>query len=108
MSDEPVLAYTVHHKGRKYRAGMAAAQIGPAAAEIDAHAWKDGVAPTKSAVPEEGAVVGGTPSGSPPIPTPSGLPTGGPAPTPVEEPEEKPAPAKRTAGNRRGGGEQQD
>jgi hypothetical protein len=42
---EATLAYTVHHKGRKYSAGSTAAQIGPAAAEIGDHAWVDGKGP---------------------------------------------------------------
>lgn len=73
MRSEPELAMTVHHKGRKYRAGMTAEDIGPAAAEIGKHAWVDGIAPAKT--PDKDAQAGGTPAGSPVVPTPSALPT---------------------------------
>jgi hypothetical protein len=38
MGNEPMLAYTVHHKGHIYPAGSTAADIGPDAADIGAHA----------------------------------------------------------------------
>lgn len=99
MSDEPKLAYTVHHKGRKYRGGSTAADIGPAAADIGAHAWVGGIAPEKAKLPGADAPVGGTLSATPPVPAPSALPT--PA-----EPEEQPTEAveaKKVAGRRAGG-----
>jgi hypothetical protein len=82
MGNEPRLAFTVHHKGRKYPAGSTAEDIGPAAGQIGKHAWEDGRAPESSAVPEPDAPAGGTPAGSPPVPTPSPLPT---PPDPADE-----------------------
>ncbi len=91
---EPTLASTVYHRGRRYRAGSTASQIGPAAGEIGEHAWVDGVRPD---IAPEGPA-GGSRAGSPPIPVPSALPT----PTePEGEPEGDGAPRK--AAGRRGG-----
>lgn len=101
MSDEPKLAFTVHHKGRKYRGGSTAADIGPAAAEIGAHAWVGGIAPEKSQLPGVDAPAGGTLSATPPVPAPSALPTP-PAPAPEEPPTEA-VEAKKAAGRRAGG-----
>jgi hypothetical protein len=75
---EAVLAYTVHHKGRKYSAGKSAAQIGPVASEIGDHAWVGGKGP--------GPVTGG---GDPDASTRTGTPPDsmsalGTPPTPAE------------------------
>jgi hypothetical protein len=78
MSSEPTLAYTVHHKGRKYTAGSTAKEVGPVAAEFGDHVWEGGKAPAKSALPKEGDPDGGTNSATPGVPR-SGLP--GPADT---------------------------
>lgn len=76
MSSETKLAYTVHHKGRKYTAGMTAEEIGPVAGEFGKHVWEGGQAPAKSAIPGEDAPDGGTFSATPVVPPPSGLPGG--------------------------------
>lgn len=108
MSQEPRLAVTVHHQGRKYRAGMTAEQIGPAAGEIGAHAWVDEKAPAKSAVPKEGTPAGGSYTATPPTPTPSALPTPGPSEVSgadaVEAAENEPATRKAGGRGRSGGG----
>jgi hypothetical protein len=85
MGNEPMLAYTVHHKGNIYPAGSTAADLGPVAAEIGAHAWEGGVTPETAAAPKQGegaAAEGGTPSG---------------------EADGGEAPKKTTGGNRRSG-----
>jgi hypothetical protein len=107
---EPTLAYTVHHKGRKFRAGMTATEIGPAAAKIGKHAWVDEIAPTADAVRTDGDP-GGAPAARPPVPTPSAL---GVPPVPAEPvdvsgaaaeggAEEESTPSRRAGGGRRGG-----
>lgn len=97
MSNEPKLAYTVHHKGRKFTAGMTAEEVGPAAADLGDHVWEGGVRP--DITPPAGAPAGGTPSGQPPVPTMSALPTAPPNPDLGDEP---PAdePARKTAARR--------
>jgi hypothetical protein len=54
MGNEPMLAYTVHHKGHIYPAGSTAADIGPDAADIGAHAWEGGITPGAAAAPKQG------------------------------------------------------
>jgi hypothetical protein len=73
MADKK-LAYTVHHKGRKYRAGSTAEEIGPAAGDFGDHVWEGGKAPARSAVPGPSAPAGGVTLGSRTVPPPSGLP----------------------------------
>lgn len=112
MSSEAALAYTVHHKGRKYLAGTTAEDIGPVAAEFGDHVWVDGKPPAKSSIPKEGEPDGGTNIGAPPVPTPSALPgpdssadiaavtgTQAPGPAPAEPGPAEPA-AKKSTGSR--------
>ncbi len=85
MSDSFNLAYTVHHKGKRYLAGTAADQIGPDAGEIGDHAWIGGKGPGK--VTTEANPRAGVNAGSPRVPTASALPTPGPAPAAAPEPD---------------------
>lgn len=100
-STEPKLAYTVHHKGRKYRAGMTAEEIGDVAANFGAHVWEGGKGPGGStpAKPDSG-----TRLGTPPVPAPSALPGAAP-PAPAPEPGiggDDGAASRRNSGGRRG------
>jgi len=123
MSSEATLAKTVYHKGRKYRGGMTAEEIGPVAAEFGDHVWVGGKAPAKQSIPDQGSPDGGVHAATPPVPTKSGLPgpdtsadiaeatrteaapsrvaAGEPAPEPGPEPDA--APRKTTGTGRRGG-----
>lgn len=74
-SKEPTLAYTVHHKGRKYSAGQTASDVGDVAGEFGEHVWVDGNAPAKSSGEKSSGTDGGSQLGSPPVPPPSALPT---------------------------------
>jgi hypothetical protein len=96
MRHDPTLAYTVHHKGQVYRAGMTAEDIGPVAAEIGEHAWEDGIAPTPAPHVGSGSPVGDgvTPAGAPPAPPDLGAGAAG---------GDEPAASEGTAA-RRGGG----
>jgi hypothetical protein len=75
MSEAPKLAYTVHHKGRKYTAGKTLEELGPIAAEFPDHLWEGGKAPAKSAIPTDGPD-GGVYAATPEIPR-SALPGAG-------------------------------
>lgn len=99
-SKEPTLAYTVHHKGRQYRAGTGAEEIGEVAGEFGDHVWVDGKAPAKSSTRTNSGDSGGggTQLGTPPVPTPSALPGGDGA----GGADDSAATAPTTTGNRRG------
>lgn len=67
------LAYTVHHKGRTYPAGMSSDEIGAIASEFGDHVWEGGRRP--DALPKDVNPAAGTLSGEPPVPIPSGMPS---------------------------------
>lgn len=83
-SNDPVLAYTVHHKSKIYSAGTSASEIGEDAGEIGDHAWVDGVGPGKDDDDKDDGPTVGTPVGRPPA-SMSALPTPAPRAEPADD-----------------------
>lgn len=99
MSTQPTLAYTVHHKGRKYSGGTTAEDIGEVAGEFGDHVWVGGKAPAKSTTQKSSSGESGSRLGSPPVPPPSGLPGGSDAVVDVDSAAKKTTtPTGRRAG----------